>query len=424
MCDDAGAFRYSFETLPQMTHSVVQRLVAAGIVFGIGACEPAAWHPAEALPYAPSALHGDLHCSPGEADCNPCAESIPAQFAGHRWQGGDTEWHFFPQQHYRGYQPDEAYDAGLADHVQGFVRLNGPGIRYAMLHSGGRSRRRGRFASLSLIAQQPDGSYWLTDLRKIDALHAHTSGLFTLGRYVGLFNRESRLALLEVEHGLGGDLAEYPLPFSDSRGLGLSPRSGGVAMARLAEGGYLLVANEGGAGPSSGHSHFFRVLGDLSNLAGGAAQHPLSIQWLGDFEYPAQPAGPTDYHHSENLALLTECGTGDLFTVHVGSSRALHRTQSARTFWRVSRVVFSAQGPVLDPVGAFTRTSTLQRCFGRAAGSAFVQADRRIDVQCHQRSTPDDDGVWNFWHHLSTAPLIPAAAPSPGVPTRPSLDSP
>lgn len=399
-----------------MNQSVIQRLLAAaGIALGIGGCEPAAWHPAQAQPYAASALHGDLHCGPGEADCNPCAENVPAQFAGHRWKGGDTEWHFFPQQRYHGYRPEEAYDGGLANHVQGFVRLNGPGNRFAMLHSGGRSRHRGRFAALSLIAQQPDGSYWLTELRKVDALHAHTSGLFTLGRYVGLFNREARLALLDVEHGLGSDLAEYALPFSDAHGLGLSPRSGGVAMARLAEGGYLLVANEGGNGPSSGRSHFFRILGDLSSLDGGAAQHPIAIQPLGDFAYPAQPAGPSDYHHSENLALLTECGTGDLYTVHVGSSRAIHRTQSARTFWRVSRVVFSARGPTLDPVGVFTRTSTLQRCFGRAAGSAFVQGDHRIDVMCHQRATPDDDGVWNFWHHLSTAPLIPAAAPSPGV---------
>src|SRR5262249_24193974 len=147
------------------------------------------------------------------------------------------------------YTPDEAYDGGVANHVQGFVRLNGPGLRYAMIHSGGRSRHRGRFASLSLIEQRPDGSHWLTELRKIDALRAHTSGLFTLGRYVGLFNRESGLALLDVEQGVNSRLVEYALPFRDSRGLGLSPRSGGVAMARLAERGYLLVANEGGDGP-------------------------------------------------------------------------------------------------------------------------------------------------------------------------------
>jgi hypothetical protein len=100
-------------------------------------------------------------------------------------------------------------------------------------------------------------------------------------------------------------------------------------------------------------SHFFRILGDLSSLDGGAEQHPIAIQPLG-FAYPAQARRPR----------------------------------------RLS--------------------STLQRCFGRAAGSAFVQADRRIDVMCHQRATPDDD-AWNFWHHLCTAPLIPAAAPSPGV---------
>jgi hypothetical protein len=363
----------------------------------------------------PSKFHGDVRCRAGEDDCNTCAENVAAQFGGGVWSEGNADWQFQAFQSSHDVTVDQAYHNSPLDHVQGFVRLNGPGVRFAMVHSGGRRYPRHLFAPLSLIVQAPDGQNWLSELLPINAEYGHTSGLFTLGRHIGMFTRDNHLALLDVAAGLNAPIVEYELLNAPSRfrALGLSTRSGGVAMARLAEGGYLLVANEGGDGPSSGHSHFFRVLGDLSTLAGGAAQHPISVLPLGHYQYPVEPPGPSDYHHSENLALITECKTGDLYTVHVGSSLPSYQhgpkskfvRNPPRTFWRVSRVVISAEGAQLEPVGVYTRASTVQRCFGRAAGSAFVLPDHRIEIYCHQRKRAVTEWpLWNFWRHLSELP--------------------
>jgi hypothetical protein len=157
--------------------------------------------------------------------------------------------------------------------------------------------------------------------------------------------------------------------------------------------------------------------GDLRCAAGAADCNPCAQN------VPAQLSGGGWSAGKENLSLLTECETGDLYTVHVGSSDSSHLRgprpkpkfvrNPPRTFWRVSRVVISSQGALLEPVGVFTRSSTLERCFGRAAGSAFVQDNHQIELYCHQRkhlvfSLP----VWNFWQHLADLPPpqdVPAA---------------
>jgi hypothetical protein len=380
----------------------------------------ATWHAADPTVPMPSTLHGDLTCGAGEADCNTCAENVAAQFGGSGWSRGNAEWHFQKFQSSHGVTVDRAYHNDARHHVQGFVRLNGPGVRYAMVHSGGRTRRGILIAPLSLVVQRPDGESWLSELLPLSAEHGHTSGLFTLGRHVGMFTRDNRLALLDVAAGLNAPVVEVELlkAPADFKRLGLSTRSGGVAMVRVAEGGYLLVANEGGDGPSSGHSHFFHVLGDLPTLAGGAEQHPIHVVPLGEYQYPVSPPGPTDYHHSENLTLITECGTGELYTVHVGSSAPSYRRRPKpklnlvrnppRTFWRVSRVVISQQSPRLEPLGVYTRPSTLERCYGRAAGSAFVLPDHRIEVSCHQRAHAlTGQPLWRFWRHVSELPPPP-----------------
>jgi hypothetical protein len=405
------------ETREKWRHGLV-RCVVSGLGAALSSCSLATWHAAEPSAPAPSALHGDLHCAADEPDCNPCAENVAAQFAGPSWSEGNASWHFQRFQESHGVTVDQAYHRSPLDHVQGFVRLNGAGVRYAMVHSGGRSRRTGLFAPLSLIVQQADGQNWLSELLPLEAERGHTSGLFTLGRHIGMFTRDNHLALLDTSTDLNAPVVEYELlkAPADFKALGLSTRSGGVAMVRLAEGGYLLVANEGGDGPSSGHSHFFRVHGDLSTLAGGAAQHPISVLPIGHYQYPVEPPGPSDYHHSENLALLTECETGELYTVHVGSSvpsrqrRPVPKPEfvrdTPRTFWRVSRVVIATDGAQLEPVGVYTRPSTLERCFGRASGSAFVLPDHRLELSCHQRNhVVTDRPTWNFWQHLSELPL-------------------
>jgi hypothetical protein len=287
-----------------------------------------------------------------------------------------------------------------------------------MVHSGGRKYSGEHFASLSLIEQRA-GGLGLSDLRGINAAAAHTSGLFTMGRYVGMFSADGVLTLLDVSGGLGADPVDYTLPIAQPRSHGISSRSGGLAMIRLAEGGYLLLANEGGDGPSSGHSHFYRLQLDLHAVGSSAPSAPPAVQDLGDWQYPHAHGGPGDYHHSENLSLLTECQTGDIYAVYVGSSRSVIKALGplGRTFWRIARVVVSARGVMLEPLGVYTRLSSIERCFGRAAGSAFVQDDHRIDLLCHERSHfRGHPPTFHFWTHLASIP-----APSTNQASAPRL---
>jgi hypothetical protein len=271
------------------------------------------------------------------------------------------------------------------------------------------------------LIEGTNGQFRLRDLAAIQAAEAHTSGLFTLGQHVGLFSADGVMTLLDVDADLSATPVEYRLPVADPRGHGISSRSGGVAMARLADGRYLLLSNEGGDGPSSGHSHFFLVNTDLQTLAAPDSAPELNLTDLGDWQYPSLPGGPSDYHHSENLSLITECASGDLYAVHVGSSQSALRPLGplGRTFWRVSRVVvFPAGGVTLEPVGTYTRLSSIENCFGRAAGSAFVQPDHRIELMCHQRAHQAESApVWYFWDHLA-APLAPVTSwPAQSPPT-------
>jgi len=381
------------------------------------ACSAPTWHPVRVSAPAPSSLHGAWDCSPDDPDCNSCATDVRAQFRDGSWQKGDNQWAFEPRRNFHGITPDEAYHGSILEHVQGFVRLNGPGVRFAMVHSGGLEHSGARFASLSIIDERAQGGLGLSELRSIDAAAAHTSGLFTLGRYVGMFSADGVLSLLDTSGDRSGPQLDFTLPIPGPRAHGISSRSGGVAMIRLAEGGYLLLANEGGDGPSSGHSHFYWVQNDLRTLTSSSAQ--LNVRDLGDWQYPYAHDGPSDYHHSENLSLLTECQTGDIYAVYVGSSQSLIQALGplGRTFWRVARVVVSGQGVELEPIGVYTRLSSPERCFGRAAGSAFVQADHRIELLCHQwEHFRGYSPAWQFWEHLASVPASSIPPPESGAP--------
>jgi hypothetical protein len=385
-------------------------------LFGVLACSPATWRPEPRVPAEPSRVRGDASCGPEALDCNVCATNVQAQLDADRWEGGLSSWSFRTDRVYHGVTADGAYHGSILEHVQGFVRLNtGAEQRYLMVHSGEPARHARGFASLSLI-EGSNGHFTLRDLAPVEAAQKHTSGLFTLGQHVGWFGADGVLTLMDVGADLSATPVAYRLPIADPRAHGISSRSGGVAMARLADGRYLLLTNEGGDGPSSGHSHFFLVNTDLQTLAPPDAEPVLDVTELGDWQYPHLPGGPSDYHHSENLSLITECTSGDLYVVHVGSSQSsIHALGPlGRTFWRVSRVVvFPSGGVALEPVGTYTRLSSIENCFGRAAGSAFVQADHRIELLCHERAHQEDSApVWYFWDHLA-APFASQASFDP-----------
>lgn len=357
------------------------------------------------------AFRGDDTCERGAADCNVCAPDVVGQFAG-GWQGQQRKWRFDePVQ--GNLAPRRAY-APLAGHVQGFVRLNVAPEAYAMLHS-----HNGRpMASISFIGER-NGALALESLYRLGAPDGHTSGAFVIGQYVGFLDADRQLALVDghapsahsrlvVKHLKLSNPDETEGNFMDDpQHHGLTDWSGGLAMAKLQGGTYLLLANEGGG--SAGKSHFF----ELAPFEEATNTELPAREW-GHAEYPPATQLCAEHHHSENVALITECGSGDIYAVHVGSNDAIRfgKTEVGghRTFWRLSRVVQDRNELTLEPVGVYLRQAHLSYCHGRSAGTAFVDpTTRRIDLLCHERAQGNTRrGPWHFWSESSVPGELPA----------------
>jgi hypothetical protein len=340
---------------------------------------------------------------------------VEAQFEASFGQGAVQRWSFAAPG-LADVAPRRAYSAAALGHTQGFVRLNGPAEAYAMVHSKGT----GGIASLSFIGRRGP-TLELESLYRLEAAGGHTSGVFVLGRYVGLIEAPGQLALIDahapfdhappsiVHRNLAHASADAPFT-SNPRQHGLTDWSGGVAMAKLSNGKFLLLANQGGA--AAGRSHLFEV----AAFQGPEAEAPVLAREIGEWEFTPSSLMCGQHHHSENVSLITECGTGQIYAVHVGSSDSF-RTEDIepgdyQTFWRLSRVVVVKQHASLEPVGTYLRKAHYAYCHGRSAGSAFVDPEtRRIGILCHERAQQNPRrGPWRFWSASSR--LAPRAAPT------------
>jgi hypothetical protein len=380
------------------------------------ACPVAGWHPE--VPEAPEAgaapeeepqpLKGDATCPPGAPDCNVCAPDIQAQFEAAQWRGEVRGWSFEPRPGHA-VPPRRAYFAGLNGHAQGFVRLNTPGEAYAMVHSKGRPRG---FASLSFLADT-GSRLELLSLFPLAARGGHTTGAFALGDQLGVLVKPRTLAFVDVASALAGTPRirhielwnpDDGLPFMAApKAHGLTDWSGGIAIAKRAPGDYVLLANEGGDRASSGRSHVF-IVAPTRDLLDGSQVPTVEV---GKASYPVGFPLCAEHHHSENASLVTECGSGDLYAVHVGSNDSVRARGFApgafHTFWRLSRLIVQDGEVTLEPRGVYLRRASLDHCHGRSAGSVYVDPEtRRLHLLCHEREQHDAErGRWHFWQQVS-----------------------
>lgn len=403
--------------------STLCRIVLSSISLLLGCnhvCPGAGWHPE--VPEAPETdaaaeaevqpLKGDVTCLPGAADCNVCAPNIQAQFES-KWSGAVHDWSFARPRPGHAVPPRRAYFAGFNGHAQGFVRLNPPHDGYAMVHSKGRPRG---FASLSFISAetpQPEPKLELASLFPLQARRGHTTGVFVLGDQVGVLIAPRSLAFVDVRAAFESKPQVRHLqlwnpddgvPFMEApKAHGLTDWSGGIAMAKRATGDFVLLANEGGDRASSGRSHVFIVAPTRPLLDGT----PVPTIEVGESAYPVGFPLCNEHHHSENVTLITECGSGDIYSVHVGSNDTVRargfEPGTFHTFWRLSRLVLQDGQVTLEPRGVYLRKARLEYCHGRSAGSAHVDpVTRRVHLLCHERAQHDASrGPWHFWEQES-----------------------
>ena len=361
---------------------------------------------------AQSQFRADSDCSFGDLDCNVCAHNVVDQFdklfgdkdprAGEFLDDDITnEWIFSPsiavgpsdRKVFKAFGEDP-----IKHHVQGFVRTNHPFIQYAGTYS---------HKKLQLEALEKPGSIFFitkgltSDRLQLMALHdsedVHPSGMGVIGNFV-IFGDNSNGRVVKVmnvslanSHQTGRKSLN-----KDENGKSIGGMGGGVGMVKMVDGSYLLIMTNPG-GPKNNtdnpQTYFYRVvLGpratekaettSLTTLASGSPNSlDWSMQYLGKWDQDPSKEDE-DYQYSENLSVITECGTGNIFVVHTSGLGDLGTNKKG--YWRVSIVDMGGASPDLIPLEVYETNQNKDNCYLKAAATAWVNPEHKIDLVCHE----------------------------------------
>jgi hypothetical protein len=155
----------------------------------------------------------------------------------------------------------------------------------------------------------------------------------------------------------------------------------GLGAVKLASGETMVVV-----GPENGSNstsfRFWLVAGSLASpplatYVGAAGSSP----WSGVIKNM-----PNEYDNpliSENISVIPECGTGDIYIVNAVGDGGL----PDNGLWRLSKLVWNTAqaGPTVQPVNhAFV--NQVFRCHLRSAGSVWTDTSARMHFYCHERA--------------------------------------
>ena len=327
----------------------------------------------------PPTLKGASNCRQGSSDCNVCANNVEQQFKNAiqgqlNWK--QKPWRFSWEKSYPPYQrtatslfnDHKKNWVGIPDHhVQGFIRTNSNRYPYAGSHSHAKT------GGIFIIEQMPDGKKYLKALHK--SKHRHPSGVQVLGKYL-LFGDGKDLRLINVDTPQATQRIQYKLPTK-----GLSKPSyrnfgGGVGMARLANGDYLVLSSVPGAQDSRPRFHRFYILK-------GNIEQPTSIKLLAESRAKNPTGWAKKFTYSENLSLITECKTGTLYTIHTTGDETGIKALIGNGYWRLSKLTGTAQHPQLTPIQGWKSSQNINDCHLRSTGTVYVNKQHKMEFYCH-----------------------------------------
>jgi len=320
------------------------------------------WYAARSPEARANWLFGDDTCAVSDRTCNRCINNVASQFARiddpsqKSFQWTDV---FYPPE---GLNPWTSFDASwVKSHYQGFARVQRGGsvefigFSYAPSTPG-----------LIGIAHEPSPGNWEVQTLYTGA-NNHPSTMFALGAYFGFANGDNLLQFIDVEdeNWKLADQPSYEMPKDDPNRLGIDTAGGGIAMARLRGGGYLLTVEQAG---SRQRVDFFFIDGDL--------EAPARKQFLGSTPAPS----------SDNMSLITECGTGDLYLIQISGTDIALEFGSSR--WVLARIDWGFDdGPHrvhVDEKDDWTNSATY--CWPRGGASATALEDGRLEFLSVERS--------------------------------------
>jgi hypothetical protein len=348
-------------------------------ILGLVACGAAAGDAAEGEVLAQSEAElaatpmGATDCRYGDADCNVCANDVQTQFFAAfdddalDWKTWKWHFHFNDRIVPDDDEPGDVLATGFSNHVQGFVRTNNDDIRYAVSHDADS----GDNGAFFFIQRGPERN-------TLKAMHrssvAHPVSVFEIGQYVGSAEGP-KMRMFDVRRITSDQNYSWGVGIA---GANTEIGGGGLGMAKLEDGAHLLVVSGKGGDKdpdtSPRRTKFFRVEGPLTR--------PTRVTPKGDVVYSQNPDWSGDYRFSDNLSVITECGTGRLYTIHVAGEESLN----GKGYWRLSRVDGTADGGyTLKTLAGRWQSQDNDNCWLRGGASAHVNKAHDIELYCHER---------------------------------------
>ena len=385
---------------------------------------------------------GDLNCPDGSPDCNPCTNSVVLQFR--MLKGGQANWKTKPWRFKwgdefppYGIKPFDAFDedshlANAIDinhaHPQGFVRTNSSATPYAGSHSQHESHKPG---TIFVIRQDHRGRKYLSTLHRTHT--KHPSGVHILGKYL-VFGERSKnspneLRLLDInKHSQSQDITHI-MPPATGNSERLKMFGGGIGIVRLSRENYLLISSApGDVKPGHRYNQFFHLQGKLDNPSG------LRIRYLNEQRYQNPSHWRKDFRYSENLSLITECVSGDIYAIHTTGDGG-HNPDAliGGGYWRLSKLQKGRNGFYLKPVDVFEMSQNTSDCHMRSAASVGIAPNGKLEMLCHQyRKDPDPSPVNPFsfnmgqedkWYFRVGTPNVSITPPGDTTDSRVKFDT-
>ena len=329
-----------------------------------------------------SLSNGDTTCRAGDPDCNVCAVNVEQQFqraAAQQISWSTQPWSFDWPKRYppENLSPMDIFNSaaghkfGFPDaHVQGFVRTNSSKYPFAGSHS--HKTRGGIF-----VIENGRGGQSLTTLHSVSG--RHPSGVHVIGKYL-VYGVGNRLYFKDLNNPRRSADLSLPLP-KPSFG-------GGLGVLKLNDDRHLIVTSGPGGQDNRPRFNRFYLLKSNNGI-------PSSIDFLNESATKKPAQWPSTLGYSENLSLITDCGSGDIYAIHTTGDEKGIGAIIGNGYWRLSKLVQDREMLGLTAVNAFTNKQNMQSCNVRAAATVHVNPAHKLEFYCHGYAKDPDGSLFN-----------------------------
>ncbi len=326
---------------------------------------------------------GDVNCRYGQTDCNVCAANVQQNFqkaTKKQLSWRSQPWRFnwpstYPPQRKRPldiFNGDPVHALGIPDkHIQGFVRTNSSRYPYAGSHS---HKSKG---GIFVVKQEASGKMYLSSLHQLGG--RHPSGVHIIGKYL-VYGLNDRLYFKDINSPNQQTTFNLKIP---RPGFG-----GGLGVVKLSKDRHLIITSGPGGQDKRPRYHRFYLLKSING-------RPASISMINESSFIKPNKWPSSLTFSENLSVITECGTGDIYTVHSSGDEKGVSAISGNGYWRLSKLVDNRNKLSLKPLSAFSIRQNMTSCNVRSAATVHVNAQHQLEFYCHGYAKDPDGTTFN-----------------------------